>query len=77
MVFAEIDWSPEVMKQNMARLRRIGMDMNKPVFCHIPHVPGTIESAVLSVNIRKEEVIGKLMGPVVDESGIKLLGDLW
>jgi SWI/SNF-related matrix-associated actin-dependent regulator 1 of chromatin subfamily A len=75
IVFAEFEWSPEEMKQNMARLRRMGMDMSKPVRAYFPHVPGTIESAMVQVNIGKERVIEYIMAPAAPTTA-ELLGDL-
>jgi SNF2 family DNA or RNA helicase len=81
MVFAESEWSPEEMKQIMARLRRIGMDMSRPVNCYVPFVPGTIEGAMIATYIRKEQIIDRLMGMAAGGDGYtdemkELLGDL-
>ena len=62
IVFAELEWSFEEMRQNMARLRRMGMDMGRPVNCYMPHVPGTIESAILGRNVGSKMVVEKIYG---------------
>ena len=61
-VFAEIEWSPKEMEQDMDRLRRMGMDMGRPVNAYFLHVPGTIESAIMHSNISKDRVIDRIYG---------------
>lgn len=62
IVFAELDWLFEKMRQNMARLRRMGMDMGRPVNAYMPHVKGTIESAMLQVNVGNKMVVERVYG---------------
>ena len=61
VVFAELDWVPGVMEQAVDRLHRMGQ--KAPVVnAYLLHVPGSMESAVLSVQNSKGTVVGKLMG---------------
>ena len=59
-VFAETDWTPGTMSQAVDRLHRIGQTAQS-VNVHILHIPGTLESAVLSVHDAKVSVIERLM----------------
>ena len=56
IVFAEQEWSPEEIWQNIKRLCRMGMDFSRPVNAYMPHVPGTLESAMMQVQLAKERV---------------------
>lgn len=68
VVFAELSWVPGETGQAVDRLHRIGQKADS-VLIHLPHVPGTLESAVLSTHDRKENIIDRLMGD-------DILGDL-
>jgi len=57
IVFAEQEWSPEEIQQNIRRLRRMGMDMSRPVNVYMPLVEGTLESAMMGVQLNKAHTI--------------------
>jgi SWI/SNF-related matrix-associated actin-dependent regulator of chromatin subfamily A-like protein 1 len=61
VVFAELSWVPGEMAQAIDRCHRIGQQ-SSAVNVYMPHVPGTLESAILQVQLRKKAVIEKLMG---------------
>lgn len=61
VVFAELDWVPGTMAQAIDRCHRIGQNASV-VNVYMPHVPGTLESAMLRVQIGKGEVIDALVG---------------
>ena len=61
VVFAELSWVPGMMAQAIDRCHRIGQTANA-VNVFMPHVPGTLESAMLQVHSAKESVINALMG---------------
>jgi SWI/SNF-related matrix-associated actin-dependent regulator 1 of chromatin subfamily A len=69
VVFAELSWVPGEMSQAIDRCHRIGQNASC-VNVYLPHVPGTLESAMLQVQLSKQTVIDALMGssiPVVSE----------
>jgi SNF2 family DNA or RNA helicase len=72
VVFAELSWVPEEMKQAIFRLKRMGQKARR-VHAHVLHAPGTLESAVLAVHDGKNAVIDKLLGRVETVG----LGGLW
>jgi len=61
IVFAELDWVPGTMAQAIDRCHRWGQKANC-VNVYMPHVPGSLESAILQVQLGKQVVIDKLMG---------------
>lgn len=61
VVFAELSWVPGEMAQAIDRCHRIGQTRDA-VNVYLPHVPGTLESAMLEVQKGKEAVIGALVG---------------
>ena len=63
VVFAELEWVPGNMAQAVDRVHRIGQAA-PVVNVYLPHVEGTIESAMLSVQDAKNEVISRLVRPV-------------
>lgn len=65
IVFAELDWVPGIMAQAIDRCHRWGQTASC-VNVYMPHVPGTLESAMLQVQLRKQTVIDKLMGKEED-----------
>ncbi len=66
IVFAELDWVPGVMAQAIDRCHRIGQTA-AAVNIYLPHVPGTLESAMLQVHQAKGHVIDALVGSRVEE----------
>jgi len=60
-VFAELSWTPGEMDQCVGRLKRLGA-VGGAVNAYIPHVPGTIESAILGSHDGKVPVIKMLVG---------------
>lgn len=60
-IFAEIDWTPGTMSQSVDRLDRMDKVFPGPVNAYIPHVPGTIESAMLGSSDGKIRVIDVLV----------------
>ena len=62
VVFAELSWVPGEMAQAIDRCHRIGQTASG-VNVYLPHVPGTLESAMLQVQLSKQTVIDALMGP--------------
>jgi SNF2 family DNA or RNA helicase len=61
IVFAELDWVPGTMAQAIDRCHRIGQEASVVnVYC--PHVPGTLESAMLTIQMGKGKVIDALVG---------------
>jgi SWI/SNF-related matrix-associated actin-dependent regulator 1 of chromatin subfamily A len=60
VVFAELSWVPGEIAQAIDRCHRIGQTRNV-VNVYLPHVPGTLESAMLQVHLGKERVISALM----------------
>lgn len=69
VVFVELSWVPGETGQAVDRLHRIGQKADS-VLVHLLHVPGSLESAVLSTHDRKEQIIDRLMD--TDD----ILGDL-
>jgi SWI/SNF-related matrix-associated actin-dependent regulator 1 of chromatin subfamily A len=61
VVFAEMSWVPGAMSQAIDRCHRIGQTASV-VNVYMPHVPGTLESAMLQVHMGKEAVIDALVG---------------
>ncbi len=61
VVFAELSWVPGETGQAVDRCHRIGQKADS-VNVFLLHVPGTLESAVLSVHDSKNSVINRLMG---------------
>lgn len=61
VVFVELSWVPGEMSQAIDRLHRIGQGASA-VNVYLLHAPGSLESAVLSVQNAKGSVIGRLMG---------------
>lgn len=61
LVFAELDWVPGTMSQAIDRCHRIGQTA-EAVNVFLPHVPGTLESAMLLVHSAKGHVIDALVG---------------
>jgi len=61
LVFAELSWVPGEMAQAIDRCHRIGQTSDA-VNVYMPHVPGTLESAMLQVQLGKQVVIDRLMG---------------
>lgn len=70
IVFAELDWVPGTMQQAIDRCHRIGQTADA-VNVYLPHVPGTLESAVLQVQAAKGHVIDALVGVRED---VRVLG---
>lgn len=71
VVFAELSWVPGEMAQAIDRCHRIGQTAGC-VNVYMPHVPGTLESAMLQVQLAKQTVIDRLMGKAaVDLSGLE------
>lgn len=67
VVFAELSWVPGEMAQAIDRCHRFGQKASC-VNVYMPHVPGTLESAMLQVQIRKQTVIDALMGAPKEEN---------
>ena len=61
IVFGELSWVPGEMAQAIDRCHRIGQTASS-VDVFLPHVPGTLESAMLQVHARKQGVIDALVG---------------
>lgn len=61
VVFAELSWVPGEMAQAIDRCHRIGQSASA-VNVYLPHVPGTLESAMLQVQAAKSAVIDRLVG---------------
>lgn len=61
VVFAELSWVPGEMAQAIDRCHRIGQTADS-VNVYLPHVPGTLESAMLQVQAAKSAVISRLVG---------------
>lgn len=61
VVDVEPDWVTEDMRQRFARLRRMGMDLGRPVNAYVLYVPGTIQGAIIEVNAREARTIEKLV----------------
>ena len=59
--FAELSWVPGEMSQAIDRCHRIGQGSDV-VNVYMPHVPGTLESAMLQVQLGKGKVIEALVG---------------
>ena len=74
VVFAELSWVPEEMKQAIFRLKRMGQKRRR-VRAHVLHALGTLESAVLNTHDGKNAVIDKLFGRGEKETAG--LGGLW
>lgn len=66
VVFAELDWVPGTMAQAIDRCHRIGQT-SAAVNVYMPHVPGTLESAMLTVQMGKGKVIDALVGSRTEE----------
>ena len=60
--FAELSWVPGEMSQAIDRCHRIGQSCSEGVNVYMPHVPGTLESAMLQVQLGKGKVIEALVG---------------
>ena len=75
VVDVEPDWVTEDMRQRFARLRRMGMDLGRPVNAYILYVPGTIQAAIIEVNVREAKTIEKLVKVSAVHSGIKRLDE--
>ena len=61
--FAELSWVPGEMAQAIDRCHRIGLPGSvEGVNVYMPHVPGTLESAMLQVQLGKGKVIEALVG---------------
>ena len=73
VVFAELTWVPGEMAQAVDRCHRIGQTADA-VNVYLPHVPGTLESAMLQVHLNKQSVIDALVGarpdPTVEEENL-------
>ena len=68
VVFAELPWVPAEVEQGSDRVHRMGlMEGATHVDVFLLHVPGTLESAVLSVQERKNKVIEKLLDDRLQE----------
>lgn len=65
VVFAELSWVPGTMAQAIDRVHRFGQAASA-VNVYMPHVPGTLESAVLQVQMGKQANIDRIMGQVED-----------
>jgi SWI/SNF-related matrix-associated actin-dependent regulator 1 of chromatin subfamily A len=76
VVFAELSWVPGEMAQAIDRCHRIGQTHNEGVLVYMPHVPGTLESAMLQVQLGKEAVIERLMSAPVLNSAPAANNDL-
>jgi hypothetical protein len=82
VVDVEPDWVTEDMRQRFARLRRMGMDLGRPVNAYILYVPGTIQAAIIEVNVREAKTIEKLVNTSSsiimprEEDIAALMGDL-
>ena len=61
VVFAELTWVPGEMAQAVDRCHRIGQTADC-VNVYFPHVPGTLESAMLQVHTAKNAVISRVVG---------------
>ena len=61
VVFAELTWVPGEMSQAIDRCHRIGQTADC-VNVYLPHVPGTLESAMLQVHAAKGAVIERVVG---------------
>jgi SWI/SNF-related matrix-associated actin-dependent regulator 1 of chromatin subfamily A len=66
VVFAELSWVPGEMAQAVDRCHRIGQTSDA-VNVYLPHVPGTLESAMLQVQLSKNRVIEALVGVREDD----------
>ena len=60
VVFAELTWVPGEMAQAIDRCHRIGQTADC-VNVYLPHVPGTLESAMLQVHAAKSAVISRVV----------------
>lgn len=60
VVFVELSWVPGETDQAIDRCHRIGQKSDC-VNAYVLHIPGTLESAVLSVQERKTKIIKRLM----------------
>ena len=71
VVFAELTWVPGEMAQAVDRCHRIGQTADA-VNVYLPHVPGTLESAMLQVHLNKQSVIDALVGvrPAHETAGV-------
>jgi len=69
VVFAELDWVPGTMAQAIDRCHRIGQT-SSAVNVYMPHVPGTLESAMLRVQMGKGKIIDALVGVRDEEENL-------
>ena len=60
VMFADMDWSPEVHRQAEDRAHRIGQTGTVNVYYYV--LPGTIEEDIIDVLSKKQETIGTLTG---------------
>ena len=69
--FAELSWVPGEMAQAIDRCHRIGLPGSvEGVNVYMPHVPGTLESAMLQVQLGKGKVIEALVGSRSPEENV-------
>lgn len=60
VIFADMDWSPEVHNQAMDRAHRIGQTGTVNVYYYL--ITGTIEEDIIDLLMKKQETIGTLTG---------------
>jgi len=70
IVFAESDWSPSIIQQAIARLKRIGQESGT-VFVDFLICEGTIEEDIDFSLIKKEEMIDSIVGGTFVPKGLE------
>ena len=73
LVWPSLTWSLDLFDQMNARLRRQGMDMNKPVVCYRLWCPGTMDDAqriAIAHKARNQKAIRKAVGEYRKQKGM-------